>query len=82
MLKTVEGKWVLFTVPAGEQVEHWPVDAKILLKNGTHSLEPPEGIEVHVPPAPPQYVGVPKAPVATIFEAPGTAEPAKRGKKE
>lgn len=89
MLKTSEGKWVLFTKPTddqpAEQVEHWPVDARILLKNGSHTTEAPEGVAVVPPVQPPEHVGVPTAPVVTMFEAKAGDEPPpglKRGRKE
>ena len=88
MLKTIEGKWVLFAVATGQQVEHWPVDAKLLLQLGSHTAEPPAGVDVVPPPTVPKYVGAPRAPVATVFEvtepaaSPPGAEPAKKGKKE
>jgi hypothetical protein len=70
VLKTLEGKWVLWKVDTKEQVEHWPVDARLLLMNGSHTQEAPDGVEPQLRPEPPRHVGVPRAPVATIFEAP------------
>jgi len=85
VLKTIEGKWVLFDAKTGEQVEHWPVDAKLLLKNASHTLEAPEGVAPVVPKVPPQHVGVPQVPVATLYEAKDGEElppGVKKGRKE
>jgi hypothetical protein len=81
VLKTLEGKWVLWKVDTKEQVEHWPVDARLLLMNGSHTQEAPDGVEVQAPPELPKHVGVPKAAVATVFEAPA-AEPEASPKKK
>jgi hypothetical protein len=75
VLRTSEGKVVLFEVGTGAQVEHWSVDAAILLRNGSHTT----------PVRPPQHVGVPQAPVVSVFEAKAGDEPppgVKRGRKE
>lgn len=78
MIKTTDGKWVIFDAETGAQLERWPVDARILIDNGTHTLEPPEGVEAVVPSAPPRHVGAPRSAAAKVFEA-GDA-PAKRKK--
>ena len=69
MIKTPEGKWVIFD-EKGEQLERWPVDAKLLVQNGTHSLEAPEGVEAKLPSAPPRHVGAPRAKAVKTFEQP------------
>jgi hypothetical protein len=84
VLKTSDGKWILFEVATGAQVEHWSVDARVLLANGSHTAEPPEGVEVVPPARLPEHVGVPKAPVVTLFEAKAGDEPppgVKHGRK-
>jgi hypothetical protein len=75
MLKTAEGKWVLFDLKTGEQREFWPIDARALLKGGSHAAEPPEGVEAVPPVQPPKHVGVPKAAVANVHEAVPASEP-------
>lgn len=83
MLKTGEGKWVLFAVTNGEQAEFWPIDAKAMLAAGSHTTEPPTGIEPKVPVAPPKNVAPPKtAVVETFVKEDGTAEPAKKPPKK
>lgn len=67
MRKTAEGKVLVFG-PTGQR-EYWPVDAKLLLTQEGHSLEPPAGVEVKEPFVPPKHVGVPKRVVAEMFEA-------------
>lgn len=74
MLKTTDGKWIVFDAKTGKQLERWPVDAKLLLANGECTAEPPEGVDPVVPVAPPRHVGVPRAPVARVFEAPPEGE--------
>ena len=71
--KTPEGMWVVFDVRTGAQLDRWPVDAKILVANGTHSFEAPEGVEPKLPPAPPRHVGAPRARVVKTFEQPEPA---------
>ena len=68
MRKTSEGKWVVFDASTGEQMERWPIDAQLALKNGEVTLEAPEGVEVTEPVLPPKHVGVPQSPVAKVFE--------------
>lgn len=80
-IKTPEGKWVVFEVATGKQLERWPVDAKHLVADPAYSYAPPEGVEPQVDPGPPTHVGAPKAVTASVFEAPD-AEPAKRSRKK
>lgn len=80
MIKTADGKAIIFDCDPqsktyGQQIERWPVDARILIDNGTHSYDPPEGVEAVAPKLPPRRVGVPAAPVVKVFEAP---EPKKK----
>lgn len=70
MIKTPDGKWVVFDRTTGSQLERWPIDAKVLLDNDTHTAEPPEGKVAVVPKGPPRRVGVPVAKPAKHFEAP------------
>jgi hypothetical protein len=72
MLKTTEGKWIVWDAK-GQQLERWPVDARLLLKNGECTAEPPEGVTVSPPATAPTHVGVPQAPVATLAVASGGA---------
>lgn len=70
MIKTVDGRVLLWDLETGEQREFWPIDAGPLLALGTHTSEPPEGTVVALPPAPPEMVGAPvraqaKTPVAS-----------------
>jgi hypothetical protein len=67
-MRTSDGKWVLFDLETGEQREFWPIDARALVKAGTHSTEPPEGVEPVPPPQPPRFVGAPRAAAASTFE--------------
>ncbi len=69
MRKTSEGKWVVFDASTGEQMERWPIDAQLALKNGEITLEAPEGVTVSEPVAPPRAVGVPVVQPAKVFEA-------------
>lgn len=69
MLKTSEGKWVLFDVATGAQAEFWPIDARLLLDAGSHSTEAPTGVAVSQPQSAPRRVGVPKTAVAKHAEA-------------
>jgi len=78
--RTPEGKWIIFEVSMGTQLERWPVDAKMLLIAGTHTAQAPEGVEPKVPPAPPTHVGVPKAPTVSIPEA--EEKPVKKAKSK
>lgn len=79
MLKTAEGKWVLFDVATGAQKEFWPIDARALIEVGSHTAEPPEGATVVEPPQPPKHAGVPQAAVAQTFVGPdGESPPAAR----
>lgn len=59
MMKTIEGKWVLFDLETGEQREYWSIDAKRLVEAGTHATEAPEGVEPVPPVMPPERVGMP-----------------------
>jgi hypothetical protein len=70
MLKTAEGKWILFAVDGGEQKEFWPIDGKALLASGSHTTEPPAGKEPVIRAAPPRNVGVPQLPTVQTFVAP------------
>lgn len=70
MVKTVEGKWVLFPVDGGQQIERWPIDGKLLLDSGEYTTEPPEGVEAKVPKSPPRHVGAPTSAPASVFVAP------------
>lgn len=84
-IKTPEGKWVVFEVSTGKQLERWPVDAKTLVADGTYSLTAPDGVEPKVDDGPPEHVGVPKTPVSTIPEAPvkrGPGRPRKEAAAE
>ena len=79
MMKTAEGKWVLFAVPGGEQGEFWPIDARAHLAAGTHTLEPPAGVEPVVPKAPPRSAGAPQPAVVQTFVSPeGEAPPTRK----
>jgi hypothetical protein len=83
MMKTAEGKWILFAVEGGEQAEFWPIDARALLELGSHTTEPPAGVEPSIPAAPPRRAGVPQTSVAQTFVAPeGEASPKARKKVE
>lgn len=84
MIKTPEGKWILFDSKTGEQGEFWPIDGKELLQQGSHTAEPPDGSAVVLPPAPPKHAGVPQAaPVQTFAVADGDAtRPSAQRKKE
>jgi hypothetical protein len=75
MFKTAEGKWVLFDLETGEQREFWPIDARALLKAGSHAADPPEGVEAVPPVQPPKHVGAPKAAVANVHEVVPASEP-------
>ena len=68
--KGSEGKWILFAVDTGEQLEFWAIDAKALLALGTHTTEPPAGVELAAPTLPPQHVQVPPTPLVQTFVAP------------
>ena len=68
MRKTSEGKWVVFDASTGEQMERWPIDAQLALKNGEVTLDAPEGVAVKEPFMPPRSVGVPQVPAAKVFE--------------
>ncbi len=80
MHKTPEGK-VLLWDRQGKQHEQWPIDARaMLLEKGAdeepnYTAEPPEGVDLKLPPAPPRSVTIPKAPVARTFDAPPPADP-------
>jgi hypothetical protein len=82
VIKTAEGKWVVFDQATGRQLERWPVDAKLLVESGAYTLDPPEGVDPVLPKAPPRHVGIPTAPVAKMFVAPEEEDtaPAKRGR--
>jgi hypothetical protein len=69
MIKTPEGKYVVFD-ENGQQIERWPIDAKLLVQNGSHSFEAPEGVEPKLPLAPPRHVGAPRAKAVKTFEQP------------
>ena len=43
--RTPTGKWVIYEVATGQQVERWPVDARRMIECGEFSAEPPEGQE-------------------------------------
>ena len=79
---TPEGKWLLWDVATGQQLERWSVDAKILLHNGTHVSEPPAGVEPQLPPGPPAAVQPPRVASAQTFVAPADAEAPSRPKKK
>lgn len=82
MMKTPEGKWILFAVETGEQAEFWPIDAKRLIALGSHTLEPPTGIVPVVPAQPPRHAAPPQtASVQTFVDEDGTAPTPKRGRK-
>jgi hypothetical protein len=90
MIKTPDGK-VLLWGPDSQQREHWPIDARGMLRERTkdgqpvYSTEPPEGTEPKLPPMPPRVVGAPKVARAQVFEAPPelAADPKpRRGKAE
>jgi hypothetical protein len=69
MLTTGEGKWVLFDLATGEQRDFWPIDARKLVAAGTHSAEPPKGVVPVAPLMPPERVGMPAKPSATVAVA-------------
>ena len=75
MLKTAEGKWILFDVATGAQQEFWPIDASSLLEIGSHTAEPPEGVEVKLPPQPPQHVPAPQTASVQTFVGPDGEAP-------
>jgi hypothetical protein len=83
-IKTPEGKVVLFYADAKgatQQREFWPVDARILIDNGTHSYDPPEDYDPVLPFVPPRHAGVPVARPASQFVAPeGSVKPAAKPK--
>lgn len=83
MLKTAEGKWVLFDVETGEQKEFWPIDGSQLVALGSHTAEPPAGVEVKMPPQPPQHVPAPQsASVQTFVGEDGEAPTKPRGRRQ
>lgn len=69
MIRTSEGKLVLFDVETGQRGEFWPIDAKALIEQGSHSASAPEGADATPPVMPPERVGVPAAPSATQYAA-------------
>jgi hypothetical protein len=75
MLTTGEGKWVLFDLKTGEQRDFWPIDARKLVAAGTHSTEPPKGVVPVAPLMPPERVGMPAKPAATVAVAEPEPEP-------
>ena len=84
MLTTSEGKWILFDAETGKQCEFWPIDGRTLLELGSHTAEPPAGVEVVAPPAPPAHAMPPQSvPVQTFVGPDGEAPPTapKRGRK-
>lgn len=81
-IKTPDGKWVVFRVATGEQLERWPVDARHLVTDPAYSLTAPDGVVPKVAAPPPQHVGVPQTPVTKMYEAPVDVPadaPVKRG---
>ena len=66
-LRGAEGKWILFAVDTGEQSEFWPIDGKALLSLGSHTAEPPAGVEPKIPKPPPRHAEVLATPVVRTF---------------
>lgn len=79
MIRTADGKWVLFEVATGQQREFWSVDARPLLAAGTHVLDPPDGVTAVAPPMPPESVQVLPPPVVTHPEG---EPPTRRGRSK
>jgi len=82
MLKTPEGKVIVFAASTGQQLERWPVDAKLLLANGEATLEAPEGVDVQLAPPAPTRVGVQSTPVVTTPGSGDPGDPLKKAKAE
>lgn len=81
MLKTAEGKWILFAVEGGEQGQFWPIDGKALIAAGTHTVEPPAGVAPVIPPPPPRIAQPPQpAVVRTFVGEDGAPPPDDRGR--
>lgn len=81
MIRTPEGKWILFDAATGEQAEFWPIDGTAMMQAGSHVAEAPEGTVVKLPKQPPRHPGPPQmAPVQTFVGEGGDAPPTKPAK--
>lgn len=65
-MRTAAGKVVLWDAGTGKQGEYWPIDARAMVKAGSHVESPPDGATVTAPAMPPRTVGAPVPAVAQL----------------
>lgn len=75
MLRTPDGKWVLFHTKTGKQIERWSVDARAMIATGEYTTEVPAGVVPDIPAAAPRSVQPPPPPPPNPLLAAAAAVP-------